>query len=800
MASVLKIDGATVGRGANRVVLDRLTLSLEGYDVLEFSQVATILPGSYTAARSVELEVDGATRFKGQIASSHYQAVGSGPLRIGYRAFGLEWLANRIPITGGDGTGTLLYNLPREDDDYIPSLAGRSVGWILGDVFTRHAAELAAIGVTGWEPADLAALTVTPRDPVHLSGGLWGMVRALLSQWCNKYAAWIEPADGKIRVASQLGGLTPLTLTLDADPITVESLSRDHSECYTRLVLRGGPDVQAAYLTSEDGGWAKGWTGPQEADWTYADYLQPRDSADVGAITAVGSTTLTVQSDEPAREWDANFWAGVAAEVVAYDPVATGITYSESRRIVSNTAMTAGGTSVLTLDSPLNNSGYERYSIRGVYSDAAKVWRKLNVVPAYVRDHLVKRFSHDVPWSPVDGAVVMTRSAQAVVCHSAGCSRPWNEWPVTFEVDPTTGSLWFHEPVVKPFSSMASLEAGTPDGVPCEVKVQVPYSRGAMSITLPASGHEGTAHTVDGLERTAYKEYPGWLDYRDRASYEQLAREVLDTLMDTVVEGSLTYHGKLSAALAKGVSLNLAGAGYATGFEAANATVRQVVLDYAPDGGSASEWTTRLMFSNRLRPFSGDRLYAHPGFGSTGWRPDAGLDYEGAAKRMQQAQAQARARPASAGGPEPSLDPGPVGPNRYRKPGKDTGLSADARKRVRGEDKDYNAMQADDRENARRTAARGSRRHAQALTGALGKDPTRNAVEADDRESRRRLAEKGSRRHSARLSNALGNPLGKDSSEADRRTDAMLKALADGSDDDRRRRRGGGTGIGIAYP
>lgn len=802
MASVLKIDGATVDRGPNRVVLDRLALSLESYDVLEFSQVATVLPGSYTAAKSVVLEVDGVVRFRGVLASSHYQGVGSGAIRVGYRAFGLEWSANRIPVTGGDGTGSLAYNLPRDDDDHIPSLAGRSVGWILADVLDRHAAELAAIGVTGYEPADLAALLVVPPDPVHLSGGLWGMIGALLTQWCNKYAAWIEPSTGTVRIRSRLDGLTPLTLTLDADPITVESLSRDHSECATRLVLRGGPDVQAAYLTFADETLAKGWTGPQEADWTWADYIRPKDSADVGAISAVGSTTLTIASDDAARAWPANFWSGVVAEVVCYDPVAVGITFGESRRIVSNTAMTAGGTSTLTLDAPLNNSGYTRYSIRGLYSDAAKVWRKLEVVPPYVRDRLVKRFSHAVPWSPVDGATVNTTSAQAGVCFAPGCAQPWNEWPVTLEVDPTSGSLWFHEPLVKPFSSMASLEAGTPDGVPCEVKVLVPYSRGAMTYTLPETGFEGTAHAVDGLERTAYREYPRWLDYRDRASYELLAREVLDTLKDTVVEGSLTYHGKLSAVLTKGVALSLAGAGYATGFEAANATVRQVVLDYAPDGGSASEWTTRLSFSSRMKPFSGDRLYAHPGFGSMGWRPDAGLDHEGAAKRRAAADAANAARAAREVGPAVTFDDAtPERPNTYRKPKKSTGLSEADRLRVRGGDARHNADQADERESARRTAERGSRRHAGVLSAALGKDPTTNANEADDRESRRRLAEKGSRRHSSRLSAALGNPLGKDSSEADRRDDAMLRSLAERGDDDRpRRREGGSAGIGIAYP
>lgn len=789
MASVLKFDGLVVDRPANRVALDALTLSLEGWDVLEFSQVAATLPGSYSAAKPVELEVDGTTRFKGRLVSTHYQGIGDGAIRIGYRAFGLEWLANSVPLAAIDGTGNVAYDLTPEDDDYLPTLAGKSVGEIIADVLDRHAAALAAVGVLGYEADDLAALTVVPPEPVALNGGLWGMVRALVARWCNKYACWIDPADGKVKVKSRLGGLTPLTLTLDSDPVTVESISRDHSECAGRVKIRGGPDVQAAFLAAGDGTWEKGWSPAAEAAWTYADFLQPRDSADLGTVTDLSSTTVTVKSDVAARTWAVNFWSGIGAEIVAYDPLATGIAFGESRRITACTALSAGGTSVLTLDAPLSNSGYTRYSIRGLYSDAAKVWRRIVPTNAWVREHLVKRFSHSQPWSPVDGSVVQTTAPQAVVCHSATGAPPWNEFPVTFEVDPADGSLWFHEPIVKPFSSMASLMAGTPDGVPNEVKILVPYSRGALTVSVPETGFQGTAFAVDGLEREAVRDYPGWLDYRDRTSYAQLASEILDTAKDAVVEGALVHHGKLSAVLSKGVALSIAGNGYATGFETAAATVMQVALDFAPDGGSASRWTTRVGFSNRMRPFTGDRLYVHPSFAANPWRQDAGLDREGSAAQIaarkagfanvdeqadQRAAGTARAKSlddpnafmdrAFEDGPAPFLPgDGRDGTNSYKGPRKAKSLGNGDLARVMGSE----SVPLDEEYAS-------NKRHMAAEAAADKTSPANVAA--------------------ARLRHAMGL----DVAPEDKAIDAELKRLADR--DDRDAPRIGGGMEGLAYP
>lgn len=837
MASVLKIAGVEVDRPAARIVLDRLVLQVDsGFDSLEFSEVCTKLPGAFGPRASCELIVDGVARFKGAIVGSYPSSIGRGPIQIGYKAMGLEWLANRVSVTAADGTGRLAYNLPPTDDDYVPIEAGLSVGAILTRVFDLHASQLAAIGVASYDPADLAALVVVPPGPVYLTGGLWNAVRALLRKWCNKFVAWIDPADGSIKIKSQLTDLTPLTLTLDSDPIVVDRLSRDHSECFTRVVYRGGPDVQAAYLDFHDLGLAKGWSGGDESTYLETDFTQPKDAADLGGVTAVTSTTLTVQSDDAARTWGANYWSGVVAEVCAYNPAATGLTFCESRRITACTALSAGGTSVLTVDVPFSNSGYTRYSIRGMYSAKSLVWRKVLINNAYVAQHLVKRFSHAVPWSPSDGQTVQTTDPQAVVCWSSGCAKPWNEFPLTFDVVPydgtTNGYLVFHAPLNKPFGA-----------APCDVKVLVPYSRGALSATVPPSGFEGTAHSEDGVEQVLYVDDESWLDYRDATARTQLAREILDTVKNTVCEGSITYYGKLTAALTKGTAIGLARAGGTTGYESMAALARSVVLDWAPLSGGGSEWITRVGFSNRLKAFSGDRLYSHPSWGSHGAlegaslqtsgmaasvaatadaampRPDAGGDVGAAAELLDRdwsgagGNASGRyegGRPyrtdrkfASVSGDERAADrtkarAGREADSQARRriaaARPDMGSEAD-RRRVRGDDAGFNAMQADARESERRTDERGSRRRASDLARAKGKDPAHNAMEADARENERRQDASVARRDGAKLSRALGNPLGKGSSPEDRRDDAMLRSLAD-RDDAPRRPGAGGPGLG----
>lgn len=699
MSTVLSINGTTVNRATAHIVLNRLSLSMDSPDVLEFTERVALLPGSYRLNQAVTLTVDGTIRFRGQIVSLHPSGVGQGKISVGYRCMGLSWLANNIFVTAPDGSGKMIFNLPETDQDYLPSNSGLNVGQILTRLYNAHAAQLSAIGITSWSATELAALTAVPVDPVHLSGRFWNAAVGLLSQWCNKYGAFITP-DGAIHHPNMLS-LTSSTLTLDSDPVILGNVSEDHSECYTQVVLRGGDDVEGAYLSLSDKTLQAKWTASQQSAWTYADFITPKGGYELGTINSMTSTTLSVTATEPIPiSYSATTkWSNLSAEVYAYNPVAQGISFTEHRRITANT-VPSGNNYTLTVDTPFDNSGYTKYSIRGQFAAQSLAWRAFSVVPDWVCTHLVKRFSKSHPWAPTDGVVVQTLTGMANVCFTQNGYK--TELPMPFTIVPSDlsavcttratatvtisggavtgftglsggsgyaanstltcyivggggegatatattnssgvvtslsltaggtgytstpfvligvqpGYIVFDQPICSAYcSQMLMNQGGSNIPAPTDVKVLLPYSRGVISVTAPlGGGYQGTAYSVNNVQRVLYKEYPQWLDARDTTSYQILAQEVLDTVKNTVIEGSIQYIGKYSTALTLGRALNIAGNGYATGYESIGAVIRSVTLDYAPDGGP-SPWVTSLSFSTRLKPFSGDRLYAHASWG-----------------------------------------------------------------------------------------------------------------------------------------------------------------------------------------
>jgi hypothetical protein len=707
MASDLIINGVLVDRPGSHLTLGSLELSVDEPDRLTMTELCVAGgPGSWSAGNPCVLEVDGTAYFRGQFVSAHPANIGTGPITVSYQALGVRWLCNDIFITAQDGTGTLEFNLTPNDPDYVFGDTSLELGAILTQLFNLHLAELAAVGIDAvppYDPAELAALTVTPPEAVYLSGRLIDSAADLVATWAPKFALYPCAADGKIHVVNTLT-LPATTLTLDLDPITLDSVSKTHQECYTAVKARGAADVQAAYLTYLLGTLAAGWTMAAQLVWTIQDFLNPKGAADGGVITGMTSTTLTIQSDDAAVHWILDYWQPLDAYVIAFDPLAGSIGFSEQKRITSNTALIAGGTSVLTLDSPFDNSGYTHYQIRGRRTAASLVWRKLVIVPTWIAQHLARHFQRSMPFSPVEGEVVQVVSPQCLVCFGAG-GPPWTEEPMPMElvlfdgsacttqatvsatisggavtgftgltpgagyepsqasigvsiyggggigatahaisdaggfivsvvldaggsgyttppfvaIGVSNGYLVTNNPICTYYATPAQLAAGgSAIPPPGDIKVLIPYSRGALSVTAPASGFEGTAYTVDGIERTLVIDYPQWQDKGDTARMALLAQEKLDSQKDTVIEGQLTIWDKDTSWLTLVRALNIARDGGTTGWEAIAAPVRGVTLEYQD---RSKEWLTRLRFSTRRRPFTGDRLYTPvpygrgPGFG-----------------------------------------------------------------------------------------------------------------------------------------------------------------------------------------
>lgn len=615
MALVLEIDGTPIDRIASRVTLQELALSYRSAGSLEFSQRA-VTP-DWGPGQVVTL-TDGATLlFTGTIASVD---PGQGDLGLfhAYKCLDLRYSANFIPITNPNtGTGLITFNLPSTDDDYLADFAGKSVGEILQYLFDEHGAALLAAGIPAYHSADLTPLTIVPTSPVNLRGRFWSAVEDLVTEWYNQYVPYIEP-DGTIRVLDTTA-FTPVTLTKDHPDyaIAVQGGGRDTGGNYSRVEIRGAADIDVSYNSLAQVTLGEAFTSGDKTAWKYSDYTSPKNAADTGDITSPTSTTLTVTSSNATRTWATNFWSG--ATVYAIDPIATGLGFTEQRVVTACTALTAGGSSVLTLDRPLNSSGYTDYSIVGSPTGISTCWRLYNILPnpGWVREHLVKRFTHSFAWTTA-GMVQQLMYPVATICNSAGVEVPWE-----FKILPATGQILFNVPVVKPFAtSISSLETGgaSTTGIPANIKVALPFSRGVLTAVYPPDDtagevHAGTLWTADGIPRTLYREFPQWSWGADQANYELLAEQIHRTVCDTVVAGTVTYFGKYSAALGLGMALNVDQYdGVPTGLEAVNCPVMGVTLEFPP--GGPVNYVTRLEFSNARRPYSGDRLYAHPAFGA----------------------------------------------------------------------------------------------------------------------------------------------------------------------------------------
>ena len=737
-----------IGRcGSDGLVLNQLSVSMDNPDSLTFSQISAMLPGEFRQGQWVNLTVDGTVVFIGQIVSLHPSGTNRGQISIGYRCFGLNWLINQLWITSPNGTGSITFNLPESDPNYTPSMSGQTVGQILSYLYntmlpgfnTVLNIPVAAFASMLFSSSDLSVLTIVPPDTTIVTGRLWNSVIEILNQWYNTVGAWITPlgvgslttggyftqVQGTIRHENlQGGGFPTTTFTLDAldgngNACMLDGISEDFSECYTQVVIRGEADVQGANLSLAGGGtlpnaglttypssWPGtlqyGWSAGQQAAWTYNNYLNPPGAYEQGTISSMTSTTLTVTGATPTPTYGTTtWWSSLNAEVWAFFPTGGSSFFNEQRRIVSNT-VPSGGSYTLTVDVPFANSGYTNYTIRGQTSfqgstTLADVWRKFYIVPQWVANSMVQKFSHSVPWTGgVSQAIVQTTTPMAnVIFPNAGNAI---SWPMTFQIVPfgtgfystqatatatvsggvvtgytslvggsgyqpstniavqvisnvgsgavifgitnssgvvtslviqrggtgyssaptlaigvNSGYIEFYQPICVAYCSQGQLNGVGLIPNPTDLQVLVPYARGSLFVQAPTTGWQGTAYTVNGIERRQYLDYPEWSDYGQASQYQLLANQKLLTVMNTVVEGSLTYFGKQSTFLLIGNALNIAGNGYTTGYEAINAPARSVVFDYLPDNG-ATQWITRINFSTRMKPFTGDRLYAHPNY------------------------------------------------------------------------------------------------------------------------------------------------------------------------------------------
>lgn len=599
---------------------------LDGDGWAEFHEMPSGSTPTYPCGKLVSITVDGTVRAAGEIVNVA-PIFGEEGWVFGYRIRGFKYRLNRVPVTALDGTGYIVFNLPADDDDYIPSFAGQSVGEILDYVLTQHASQLAALGIStdATTAAQLAALTLVPLDPVRVAGErLANAIDGVLARDARNVVFCITAA-GLVRFFDTTD-LTDLTLTEGTDPVEPVRFSRDISDVATRVQVRGAANVFPAFVSQLGLSLTPAWTTPQKNAWSWNDFVKPNGAFDKGTIApggVLGPTSVRVTSSDAARTWASNFWPNGQAWIHLHSSVGSALAYTESRPVTANTALTAAGTSDITLGYDLENAGssaFDSYELVGTYAplgsggfERNNVYRLFDITDpgGQIADHLVKKFPVPQPFISYSGdATSMTNYPIAVIVKNG------QTFPVTFKILPATGQILFDEPVVKPLNSISVLTTGGASvAYPDDLYVLLAYSRGPLVANYPLDvgglpQYAGTGFTVDGIERTQTIDMDSWVYAGNQAQLEAYAEMMHKSICDTILTGSVQYRGAYEDAFEPGVRLSIGATCYTTGLESAAVPIRSFSLRYNKSG-SPQVFTSTLGCSSRRNPACGDRQFTH---------------------------------------------------------------------------------------------------------------------------------------------------------------------------------------------
>jgi len=167
------------------------------------------------------------------------------------------------------------------------------------------------------------------------------------------------------------------------------------------------------------------------------------------------------------------------------------------------------------------------------------------------------------------------------------------------------------------------------------VWVAVPVQTNPLTATWPADvagspAYAGTSNTVDGLTRTLTVTGEFWRDPGILTDVLDYAADLLDSVKDAVVEGSILYHGMYAAALTFGLALNVAGdegGSFATGWSSTDIpsglAVVEVSIEWGESPGDAEDFRTTMHVSNRRAHYSAE-MFMHPqrSFNAIGFESD----------------------------------------------------------------------------------------------------------------------------------------------------------------------------------
>jgi len=471
-----------------------------------------------------------------------------------------------------------------------------------------------------------------PNGPVHVSGELAHEVESLLQRWAGNVRMAIPPT-GEVRFVDAAGlGTTggaaaSHVLTYGVDEVHPPSIGRDWSACAPRVVAYGRGRIYPfnGRMALDPSELRPAWTSGQQADWSDVDFTAPGDATDYGVVTTTsGPTTITVQSDDPTRAWPVNFWPKRGGWVQLRKATGIGLEYQINVPVSACTALTAGGTSTLTLDLPLESSAsdaWDTYQLvgrtgpledDGSGTSLSNVWRLFDVVTpgGLVEGHLALSSPIPIPFYGLNNASAVMIQTPAALLVKDGVT-----FPASFRVLPETGQILFDEPIVRAWSSADDLAiGGAAVSPPDDILFMVPYARGPLQVAHPPDvggvpQYAGTSHTVGGMTKTLYVYIPDWRYEGNAPLIQQYVEMLHRTLCDVQVAATVIYEDVRDDLLdvGDGHELSFAAECGTTGLETLAIPVRSVVVRIPNEG----RVTTEVRTTNRVEWRTDPGLYVH---------------------------------------------------------------------------------------------------------------------------------------------------------------------------------------------
>ena len=608
MATTLTIGGSSVSLTAYQLGT-LVAYSRGSYATLSLYQRGGVLPTTYTfVGHEAILSIAGTVRFKGDVISAHPEYHPQLGWVVAYRAVGLRWRGDRFPHTdSATGIYTSLYNMSYEDPLYDGTRAGRTIGQILADVITMSAngAALTSKGIghltlsggvyslPSTTTSDLAALTTIPPAPVQFGGEKFlTAVESFLAEWAPNHMLWVDPTNGDIRVLSTLS-FTPSTLTMGTDPIEPTELSRDVTDCFQRVVVQGQPIAIMALLKTSNGTLTEDFAhdgltnSAAKAAWTAADWQNPGTALDSGTVTC-SSTTSIVYTSSGTATYGSNVLdqSHLQATITLSSTTVTNYTQFWSARVVANTAFSSNS-GTLTIDNPLPHLSFDHATLTMTAQSKSVVWTQYLVANTNLWPRVTRQSTYPAPLINGSLGVSFISSPMGLIKRSDGVTAP-----APFTWNAATGHVRFFAPTYITANNTT----------PADVWVMLPvYTNPLQAIEPPDSGgpvYSGTSHTVDGLSDTLTVTVESWRDPAQLSQVQAYATDLLNSVQDAVVEGSVTYYGLYSAALVPGVALDVAGDGYTTGWETIALPVIECTVEW-PIAGPMQHVTTMRCTNRR---------------------------------------------------------------------------------------------------------------------------------------------------------------------------------------------------------